>query len=99
MVLSEGLGPAHANLIVHERFGASVGGAVAGGCGTTAGFETGLLFAPHANVIHRFLGATSTGGWAFGEITMASGSCAIGSLISTLAIGTVGGGKGLDANE
>lgn len=71
-----------ANLIAHGRFGATaVGAVVAAACVTTGGSWTAGLFLPQANVIQRFLGATSTGSWDLGEMLTASGACEMDSLL------------------
>jgi len=73
--LSAGLGAVQANLMVHGRFGASFDGAsVVAGCdvGGGAGFATASFLPPHANVIHRFLGATGAAGCDFGDMLMPS---------------------------
>lgn len=90
---SKSLGAGHANLIVHRRFGASVAGRAAGDCGAIGvGCTTlaGLVLPPHANVIQRFLGTTSAGGCALGEMLSTSDRWDIESFISTGAAGPIG---------
>jgi hypothetical protein len=95
--LSEGFGPAQANLMVHLRGWGDPTGFCSTACtgsetAIAAGFGFAMSFFPsHMKVMQRFLTTVSAAGFVFGETLTTGTSTRIGSTESTLVIKGIGG--------